>query len=272
MDHAPAEQHFSDVGISEKVTTDSAGKCQASSSLRRLHFVLRNRWLGASSNRTNDMKILSVNCGMPREVVWRGRTVTTSIYKQPVEGRIALRALNLDGDRQSDLTVHGGKDKAVYCYPIEHYDFWRAQFPGCTLPAGAFGENFTIEGLVEESIHIGDRFLVGSAEVVVTQPRLPCFKLGIKFEADDMVRRFFESRRTGFYLAVAREGDVGAGDELIMLSRDPHSVPVCEITHLYAEKNYGLEDVRQLKRALAIAALPAGWKEYLEGKLNRVSA
>jgi len=198
--------------------------------------------------------------------------VTTSIYKDPVKGRIALRTLNLDGDRQSDLAVHGGKYKAVYCYPIEHYDFWRAELPGRTLPPAAFGENFTVEGLVEESVHIGDRFSVGSAEVVVTQPRLPCYKLGIRFESDDMVRRFFDSRRTGFYLAVAREGEVGAGDELIMLSRDPDSVPVSEITHLYAAKRYGPDDVRQLKRALAIAALPASWKEYLEEKLNRAGA
>ena len=218
------------------------------------------------------MRILSVHCGLPREVVWHGTTVTTSIFKEPVEGRVALRTLNLDGDRQSDLTVHGGKDKAVYCYPIEHYDFWRAELPGRGLLSGAFGENFTTEGLVEEGVHIGDRFSVGSAEVVVTQPRLPCYKLGIRFESDVMVKRFFDSRRTGFYLAVTREGDVGTGDELILLSRDPDSVPVSDITHLYAEKNYGIEDIRLLKRALTVAVLPGSWKEYLEHKLNRVGA
>jgi MOSC domain-containing protein YiiM len=216
------------------------------------------------------MKLVSVNCGLPREVVWHGRSVATSIYKEPVEGRIALRTLNLDGDRQADLSVHGGKDKAVYCYPIEHYDYWNAELRGRLLLVGAFGENFTIAGLVEDSVHIGDRFAIGSAEVVVTQPRLPCYKLGIKFESDDMVRRFLNSRRTGFYLAVTREGDVGAGDEMIMLSHAPDSVSVSEIIRLYVTKSYVIDDVRQVRRALTVAALPDGWKEYFQEKLGRL--
>jgi MOSC domain-containing protein YiiM len=218
------------------------------------------------------MKLVSVNCGLPREVVWHGRSVATSIYKEPVEGRIALRTLNLKGDRQADLSVHGGKDKAVYCYPIEHYDYWKVELKGRVLFMGAFGENFTIEGLFEDSVHIGDRFSVGSAEVVVTQPRMPCYKLGIKFESDDMVRRFLESRRTGFYLAVAREGEVGAGDEMLALSHDPDSVPVSEITRLYVTKRYAIGDVDQLRRALAVAALPDSWKEYFQEKLDRLRA
>jgi MOSC domain-containing protein YiiM len=216
------------------------------------------------------MKLVSVNCGLPREVVWHGRSVTTSIYKEPVEGRIALWTLNLDGDRQADLSVHGGKDKAVYCYPVEHYDYWKTELTGRVLFRGAFGENFTIQGLVEDSVHIGDRFSVGSAEVVVTQPRMPCYKLGIKFESDDMVRRFLNSRRTGFYLAVTREGDVGAGDEMLMLSHDPNSVPVSEITRLYVTKRFGIEDVHQVRRALTLAALPDVWKEYFQEKLDRL--
>lgn len=217
------------------------------------------------------MRLVSVNCGLPREVVWHGRSVTTSIYKEPVEGRIALRRLNLDGDRQSDLSVHGGKDKAVYCYPSEHYEYWKAELPGRVLPMGAFGENFTIEGLDEDSAHVGDRFSIGSAEVVITQPRLPCFKLGIRFESDDMVRRFLRSRRTGFYVGVTREGEVGAGDEVTLLSHDPESIPVSEITRLYLAKKYSAEDIGQLRRVITIQALPAGWKEYFEDELHRLA-
>jgi MOSC domain-containing protein YiiM len=216
------------------------------------------------------MKLVSVNCGLPREFVWHGKSVTTSIYKEPVEGRIALRTLNLDGDRQADLSVHGGKDKAVYCYPIEHYDYWKTELTGHPLIKGAFGENFTIQGLDEDSVHIGDKFSVGSGEVVVTQPRLPCYKLGIKFGSDDMVKRFLSSGRTGFYLAVTREGDVAAGDEFRMLSHDPNSVPVSEITRLYVTKKYFIEDVNQMQRALNVAALPEGWKEYFREKLDRL--
>ena len=224
------------------------------------------------SNQGTDVKLLSVNCGLPREVMWHGKSVTTSIYKDPVKGRIALQRLNLDGDRQSDLSVHGGKDKAVYCYPIEHYEYWRAELPGHALPMGAFGENFTIEGLVEDSVHIGNQFSIGSAEVVVTQPRLPCYKLGLRFQSDDMVRRFLGSRRTGFYLAVTREGDVGAGDEIKLLSHNPESVSVSTITRLYVAKRYGRDDARAVRRALTVEALPQGWKEYFEEKLHRAGA
>ncbi len=164
------------------------------------------------------MKLASVNTGLPREVSWHGRAVTTGIFKEPVAGRVALRKLNLDGDRQADLTVHGGAYKAVYCYPLAHFEYWKKELPGRELPMGMFGENFTIDdggaalhsgqGLVEESVHLGDRFSVGSAEVAVTQPRLPCYKLGIRFGSDDMVKRFLASGRTGFYVAVVREGEV----------------------------------------------------------------
>jgi MOSC domain-containing protein YiiM len=216
------------------------------------------------------MKLLSVNCGLPREVPWHGIHVTTSIYKEPVSGRIALRTLNLDGDRQSDLSVHGGKYKAVYCYPVEHYQYWGKQLPGRELSWGAFGENFTTEGLVEQSTYIGDRFSIGSSEVVVTQPRLPCFKLGIRFQSDDMIKRFLASGRTGFYLAVTREGEVGAQDEIAPLSHDPDGVSVSDFTRLYLAKQYDVEDVRQLRRALALDALPNSWKDYLGEKMNRL--
>jgi MOSC domain-containing protein YiiM len=216
------------------------------------------------------MKLISVNTGLPREVMWHGRNVTTAIYKEPVHSRVALRRLNLDGDRQADLTVHGGEYKAVYCYPVVHYEYWKRELPGRELPLGIFGENFTLDGLLEESVHLGDQFSVGSAEVVVTQPRLPCYKLGIRFEADDMVKRFFVSSRTGFYLAVTREGEVGAGDEIVVISREPTGVPVSEITRLYAAKRYGDADVAWVRRALRVAALPESWKEYFRQRLEKI--
>jgi MOSC domain-containing protein YiiM len=218
------------------------------------------------------MKLVSVNVGLPREVTSRGATTITGIYKQPVEGRVALRKLNLDGDRQADLTVHGGEYKAVYCYPLEHHDYWRKELPGQELPVGVFGENFTTEGLLEDTVCLGDQFSVGSAEVIVTQPRLPCYKLGVRFQSDDMVKRFFASRRTGFYLAVVREGEVGSGDEIKAIARDSNGVPVSEITRLYAEKRYGDSDVTAVQRALRVAALPESWKEYLRGRLQRMHA
>jgi len=217
------------------------------------------------------MKLVSVNTGLPRAVMWHGRTVTTGIFKQPVEGRVALRSLNLDGDRQADLSVHGGEYKAVYCYPIAHYDYWKKELPGRELPMGMFGENFTTDGLVEDSVHLGDRFSVGSAEVVVTQPRLPCYKLGIRFQSDDMVRRFLASGRTGFYLAVTREGEVGGGDEIQVISRDDNAVPVSEITRLYIAKRYNDDDVRSVRRALRVAALPESWKEYFRERLGKAN-
>ena len=217
------------------------------------------------------MKLVSLNVGLPREVTWHGRQVITGIYKESVDGRIALRTLNLDGDRQADLTVHGGEYKAVYCYPVAHYDYWKKELPGRDLPMGMVGENFTTDGLLEDSVHLGDRFSVGSAEVVVTQPRLPCYKLGVRFRSDDMVRRFLASGRTGFYLAVSREGEVGAGDEIKVISRDENAVPVSEITRLYVAKRYDSDDVNSLRRALQVTALPESWKGYFRDRLERAS-
>ena len=218
------------------------------------------------------MKLVSLNVGLPREVTWRGMNVTTGIFKHPVEGRVALRKLNLDGDRQADLTVHGGEVKAVYCYPLAHYDYWKKELPGRELPMGSFGENFTIDGLEEDSVHLGDQFSVGSAQVVVTQPRLPCYKLGVKFQSDDMVKRFLASGRTGFYLGVTREGEVGAGDEIAVLARDPQGVSIAEITRLYVAKRYGKQDADVVRGALQVAALPESWKEYLRERLDAMNA
>jgi MOSC domain-containing protein YiiM len=218
-----------------------------------------------------DMKLVSVNTGLPREVMWHGRSVITAIYKQPVEGRVALRKINLDGDRQADLSVHGGEHKAVYCYPIAHYEYWKRELPGRDLPTAIFGENFTTDGLLEGLIHVGDRFSVGSAEVVVTQPRLPCYKLGVRFESDEMVKRFLASGRTGFYLGVTREGEVGAGDEMKVIAREANAVPISEIVRLYIAKRYGDEDVSSVRRALRVAALPESWKKYFRERLQKTN-
>lgn len=215
------------------------------------------------------MRIVSVNVGLPRDVIWHGRNVTSAIFKQPIQGRVFLRRLNLDGDRQADLTVHGGANKAVYCYPLEHYGDWKKELRGRELPLGMFGENFTTEGLLEDSVHIGDQFSVGSAEVVVTQPRMPCYKLGVRFEADDMVKRFLASGRTGFYLAVTREGDVGAGDEIALIAREPHGVPLSEITRLYVAKRYNEDDAASVEHLLEVPAFPEDWKVYLRERLKR---
>ena len=170
------------------------------------------------------MKLVSVNVGLPREVEWRGKSVRTSIFKSPIDRRVRVTTLNIEGDRQSDLTVHGGVDKAVYVYPSEHYAYWRSELPGMDLPWGVFGENLTTEGLLEQSVQIGDRLRVGSAEFVVTQPRMPCFKLAAKFEMDDMIKRFLQSRRSGFYFSVMREGKVTENDEILLVAKQPDSV------------------------------------------------
>ncbi len=210
------------------------------------------------------MNLISVNVGHPQEVDWRGRRVRTSIWKTPVTGRVRVNRLNLEGDQQSDLSVHGGPEKAVYAYPSEHYGYWARELPGSDLPWGAFGENFTTAGLLEEDVKIGDRLRVGSAEFVVTQPRMPCYKLGARFGREDMVKRFLSSGRTGFYLAVLSQGDVGSGDPIEFTARDDHNVTVANITSLYTHDadNQGL-----LHRAVELPALPESWREYLRKRL-----
>ena len=214
------------------------------------------------------MKIVSVNVGLPREVIWHERSVTTAIYKSPVDGPVALRRLNLDGDRQADLSVHGGAFKAVYCYPHEHYAWWTRELDRGALPIGMFGENLTTDGLDEASVHVGDQFSIGTAHVIVTQPRLPCYKLGIRFESDDMVRRFLASGRSGFYVAVEREGDVAAGDGITLLARDPHRVSIGDIGRLYVKKAFNAADVALARSAMSSAALPDSWKKHCRERLS----
>lgn len=209
------------------------------------------------------MKLICVCVGLPREVIWKGKPVTTGIFKQSVTGRVMLRSLNLDGDRQADLTVHGGAEKAVYAYPMEHYPYWQQEFPHHDLPWGAFGENLTVEGLSETSINIGDRFCIGSAEVMVTQPRFPCFKLNIKFGQDDMVKRFLDSRLSGIYFSVVQEGEIGAGDAIKLVSRDEHNVTVADIVQIYRRE----ADESLIRRAIQVPALAASLRNYFQRQL-----
>lgn len=218
------------------------------------------------------MKIASLNVGLPREVIWHDTRVLTGIFKQPVSGSVTVRKLNLDGDRQADLSVHGGKDKAVYCYALEHYDYWKRELPGSDLPIGMFGENFTTEGLPEGSVHLGDQLSIGTAKFVVTQPRLPCYKLGIRFGSDAMVKKLLLSARSGFYLAVTREGDVSAGDEIKVTVRDANAVPVGEITRLYIAKHHSDADLALLDRVMRVGALPESWKSYFRERLLKSPA
>jgi len=205
------------------------------------------------------MHVVSLNVGGPREVEWRGRLVRTSIWKEPVQGAVRVTSLNLAGDAQSDLSVHGGPDKAVYAYPAEHYDYWQRELDVDALPWAAFGENLTTSGILEPDLAIGDRVRVGSAELMVTQPRLPCFKLGIRFGRDDMVKRFLQSGRSGFYFAVVREGEITAGDRLEIAVRDSRGVTVSDMIALETADE---TDRDLLRRALETPALPESWKRH----------
>ena len=210
------------------------------------------------------MKLTSVNVGLPREVTVGGKTVRTSIWKYPVQGRVHVSTLNVAGDQQSDLSVHGGVDKAVYLYPGEHYSYWRTQLPGVDLPFGAFGENFSSEGILEEQVKVGDRLRIGSVEFLVTQPRMPCFKLGIRFDRRDIVKRFLESKRTGFYLAVLREGEVESGDTIEFTEKQATGVTITEIVNLYSTDAHNQE---LLRRATELPALPQSWRDYFRKRL-----
>ncbi len=210
------------------------------------------------------MKLISVNVGLPRDVNRQGKVVQTSIWKDPVAQRTYVSKLNVEGDRQSDLSVHGGADKAVYTYPSEHYSYWRSNLPDVAVPWGAFGENFTTEGLLEDHICVGDRVQIGSAEFLVTQPRMPCFKLGIRFNRMDMVKLFLKSKRTGFYFAVLREGEVGAGDPIHVVDKQEGGLTIGDIVNLYTVDS---ENQELLRRATESPALPDGWKEYFRKRL-----
>jgi len=213
------------------------------------------------------MKIVSLNVGRPRLVMRKDEPVSTGIFKEPVTGRVMLRTLNLDGDRQADLTVHGGPEKAVYLYPSEHYAFWKQELPDMDLPWGMFGENFTAEGILETETHIGDRFRIGAAELMVTQPRMPCYKLGIRFGRTDIIRRFLASERTGFYFSVLQEGEVGAGDEIQLIEKNTSGVRVVDVTRLYGSEK---DNVDLMQRAIATEALPESWRDYFRKRIEKL--
>lgn len=212
------------------------------------------------------MKLVSINVGRPRLVESQGRMVSTGIFKEPVAGPVMLRTLNLDGDRQADLSVHGGPAKAVYAYPSEHYAFWRKEFPEMTLPWGMFGENFTTDGLDESAARIGDKFRIGEAEVMVTEPRMPCYKLGVKFNRSDIIKRFLVSGRSGFYFSVLKEGQVCADDEIEMTSRNKNDVTVADIVKLYSRDK---TDTDLMRRALEVEALPESWKGFFRKQISK---
>ena len=215
------------------------------------------------------MKLIALNVARPRLALYKGQSINTGIFKQPVSGEVTLRTLNLDGDRQADLSVHGGVYKAVYGYPLEHYEFWRKELPEANLAWGAFGENFTTEGLLEQDLHVGDRLRIGKAVVMVRQPRNPCYKLAAKFQRDDMIERFLRSGRSGFYFSVEQEGVVQTGDAFEFLSREPEAVTIAELNQLYAHDRYNRD---LLETAIASMALPEAWRQYYEERLARVQA
>ena len=182
------------------------------------------------------MKLLSVNVGLPQVMRWKGQIATSGIFKQPVAGRVKVHRLNLEGDRQADLSVHGGLNKAVYAYPAEHYAAWKKELPDMALPWGMFGENFTVTDLLEDHVHVGDRFRIGTADFIVTQPRLPCYKLAMKFQRNDIIKKFLRSGRSGFYLAVLQEGEVGAGDDIQPLDREENAPSIAALARQYASR------------------------------------
>ena len=212
------------------------------------------------------MKLTSLNVGFPRQVIFRGELVTTGIFKEPIHHRTKLRKLNLDGDKQADLTVHGGVDKAVYSYPEEHYRFWQKELPDMYLSWGMFGENFTTEGLFEDNVNIGDQFQIGTAIVIATQPRMPCYKLGVKFGRMDIIKRFLSSGLTGIYFKVLQEGEVGAGDVIELIRRDDNNVTVKDVVRIYTVDK---DDVQTMERAIKVKDLPVGWRSHFIEQLDQ---
>lgn len=211
------------------------------------------------------MELISLNVARPRLALYKGATVNTGIFKKPVSGRIALRTLNLEGDQQADLSVHGGPYKAIYAYPAEHYEYWRRELPDVDLPWGMFGENFTTEGVAEDEVHVGDRFRIGSAMVMVRQPRMPCYKLTVKFQRDDILQWFLLSGRSGVYFSVEQEGEVGVGDSIELASLNPSGITIGEMNRLFVREKYNHD---LLQKAIATDALPETWREYFVPRLK----
>ncbi len=207
------------------------------------------------------MKLLSVNVSQPKEVSYNGKRIKTGIFKEPVSGRTMMRRLNLDGDGQGDLTVHGGVHKAVYIYTIEHYDYWKRELVRDDLTYGKFGENLTVEDMLEDTVHIGDVFRIGEALVEVSQPRVPCFKLGIKMRDPQIVKPFLQSERVGFYVRVLEEGEVGAGDAIERTKVGGGQMTVKEIVHL---RHFDNSNAAAAEKAASLPALTPSWRDSFE--------
>jgi MOSC domain-containing protein YiiM len=216
------------------------------------------------------MKVISVNVGLPRQVSHEKRQVVTSIFKEPVEGRIKVTILNLNGDAQSDLSVHGGVDKAVYSYSVEHYKYWKDEYPMIDMPFGMFGENLTTQGLKEDMVNIGDQYQIGSSRLVVTQPRMPCYKLGIRFGRMDILEKFVNSQRPGIYYRVLEEGELGVGDCIKLLYRDKNNVSINDIVRLYINNHKDGEAISKMQRATKLKFLPEPWRIYFGQKIARL--
>ena len=216
------------------------------------------------------MKVVSVNVGLPKQVSYGKRQVVTSIFKEPIEGRVKVTTLNLDGDAQADLSVHGGLDKAIYSYSGEHYKYWKEVYPTIVMPFGMFGENLTTQGLNEDTVNIGDQYQIGSSRLVVTQPRMPCYKLGIKFGRMDILEKFINSQRPGIYYKVLQEGDLGTGDNITLLHKDKNNVTINDIVSLYINDRHDKENISKMKKATKLKSLPESWKTYFGQKISRL--
>ena len=214
------------------------------------------------------MQLLSINVGLPKEVQYKGKKVRTGIFKQTVKGPVKVNYLNLEGDQQADLTVHGGTHKAVYVYPTEHLSYWKKCYPGKAFTLGSFGENLSTTGLIESQVSIGDRLSIGTAEFMITSPRFPCYKLALKMNEPGIIKTFTQANRNGFYLKVLKEGVIQAGQSIVMIDKDGHNFKVDQFSRLYAldRHNLGL-----LKKAITAPNLPQDWKEYFEGRLFKAT-
>jgi MOSC domain-containing protein YiiM len=212
------------------------------------------------------VKLISVNVGLPVKVKFGNEIVTTGIFKKPVDKRTYLKKLNLEGDKQADLTVHGGPDKAVYSYPYEYYDFWKREFPDISFNWGMFGENLTTEGLFESQVNVGDIFQIGSSHLVATQPRMPCYKLGVKFGRMDIIKKFLKSEKSGIYFKVIKEGEIGVNDNINIIKKDNNNITIKNIVELI--KKDDKENTILMEKAVKVKDLPSGWKHYFLEKLS----
>ncbi len=206
------------------------------------------------------MKLVSLNLGVPRIVETPRGGILTSIFKEPVAGRRMVAPHNIEGDKQADLTVHGGPHKAVYGYSWDHYPYWRNELNEPDLLVGAFGENLTIEGLSEENLHIGDVVEIGTARLRVTQPRMPCYKLALRFDRPDMVKRFWKSRLSGFYFAIETPGELGAGDALHIVETHPLNVSIADVVRMYQ----GDSNDEDLYQRVIASPLRGSWRQGIQ--------